>query len=74
MASADTLTEKLDALAAALRAAGVPPERTAALLGSAATATMNALVLDAVLDDNAEQPVAPATAEPDLAQPLRVAA
>jgi hypothetical protein len=75
--SVDTLTEKLDALAAALREAGIPHERTAALLGTAATATMRALVLDAVLAGNAEPavtPGVPATDEPDVGQPLRVAA
>jgi hypothetical protein len=44
--TAITLTERVDALAAALRAAGVPQEQAASLLASAATASMHALVLD----------------------------
>jgi hypothetical protein len=65
----------MDALAAALRDAGVPQERAARLLGSAAEATMHALVLDAVLDENG----APVAAEPEqqpvqAEAPLRVAA
>jgi hypothetical protein len=51
--SADTLTERIDALAEALRVAGVPADRIARILGSAAEATMHALVLDAVLEENA---------------------
>ena len=43
------LTDRLDALAAALRDAGVPAERSAALLESAATATMHAVTIDALL-------------------------
>lgn len=76
MASADALTEKLDALAAALREAGIPADRTATILGSAATATMNALLLDAVLEENAEvaAPLEPEQAPDQLEQPLRVAA
>jgi hypothetical protein len=76
MASAATLTDKLDSLAVALRDAGISPERMATILGSAATATMNALLLDAVLEENLEG--APTTAQPDLArsvdEPLRAAA
>ena len=48
--TARNVAERLDALAAALRAAGVPPERSAGLLASAATAAMNAVMLDALLD------------------------
>jgi hypothetical protein len=59
--TAFTLTERVDALAEALRAAGVSQEQAASLLASAATASMHALMLDAVLDDFAA-PV-PATAE-----------
>jgi hypothetical protein len=71
--TAESLTVRLDALAAALREAGVDPERAASLLGSAATATMNALVLDAVLEENATPPQAAPAAQPEQA-PLRVAA
>lgn len=68
MASADSLTARIDALADALRSAGVPQEQTARILGAAAEATMHALVLDAVLDEQlAPHPQAPAAAqtEPD---------
>ena len=77
MGSAQHLTAKMDALADALRAAGVGPERVARILGSAAEATMHALVLDAVLDEQA--PAAPRRVEaaeqhaPD-ASPVRLAA
>ena len=67
MAAAETLTDRIDALADALRAAGVAPDRVASILASAATATMNALVLDAVLEGNAvaeQQPVEAPAAEP----------
>lgn len=53
MGTVTTLTEKMDALADALRAAGVEQERIAKILGSAAEATMHALMLDAVLDEQA---------------------
>jgi hypothetical protein len=74
--TAESLTARFDALAAALRQAGVDPDRAASLLGSAATATMNALMLDAVLEENAT-PVAPPQAAPEAhpeQAPLRVAA
>jgi hypothetical protein len=58
--TAFTLTERVDALAQALRAAGVSQEQAASLLASAATASMHALMLDAVLDQFAS----PVTAEP----------
>jgi hypothetical protein len=67
VASADTLTDRMDALADALRAAGVAPERVASILASAATATMHALVLDGVLDSNAA--AAKAQARPPEQQP-----
>lgn len=75
--TAVVLTERLDALAAALRAAGVSPEQSSGLLASAATATMHAVVLDALRDDAhfplaaAELPAADAKAEP---APIRIAA
>ena len=61
------LTERLDALAAALRTAGVSPEQSASLLASAASATMHALTLDAILEEQPKpdarpQPVADARA------------
>jgi hypothetical protein len=52
------VTDRLDALAAALRAAGVSPERSAGLLASAATAAMSAVMLDALLEDNRRAPSA----------------
>jgi non-ribosomal peptide synthetase component F len=64
------LTGKLDALSAALRSAGVSPEQSAALLASAATATMHAVTLDALLDG---QPEKAAPAAP-VAERLRLAA
>ena len=63
MGYADKLTERIDALADALRAAGVPQDKAASLLGSAATASMHALVLDAVLEE------ALAHAEPERVAP-----
>jgi hypothetical protein len=70
--TAIVLTERLDALAAALRAAGVSSEQSASLLASAASATMHALMLDAILDEQ-PKPVArpePSTvAEPAVPEP-----
>jgi hypothetical protein len=70
MATAESFTQRMDALAEALRTAGVGPDRMATILGSAATATMHALMLDAVLEENAVVPVVtrPPTvpAEPQL--------
>lgn len=59
--TAIVLTERIDALAAALRAAGVSPERSSSLLASAASATMHALTLDALLE---EEPKAVSEPEP----------
>jgi hypothetical protein len=71
--SAITLTERVDALAAALRAAGVSQEQAASLLASAATASMHALMLDAVLDDQLKPAApAPAAAPAERAAGLRV--
>lgn len=50
------LMERLDALAAALRDAGVSQGQSASLLASAASATMHALTLDALLDEPAPAP------------------
>jgi hypothetical protein len=59
----------MDALADALSAAGVDPDRVAKILGSAAEATMHALVLDAVLDERlaASAPTAAEAAEQEHA-------
>jgi hypothetical protein len=73
MASPQTLADRMDALAAALRDAGVPQDRAARILGSAAEATMHALVLDAVLDENAAPTTEPVQ-QPAQVEPLRVAA
>jgi hypothetical protein len=64
----------MDALADALRGAGVAPDRVAEILAAAATAAMNALVLDAVLDDNAANPVEQPKPGRQAAQPLKRAA
>ena len=72
--TARNVAQRVDALAAALRAAGVPPERSAGLLAAAATAAMNAVMLDAVLEEiNAATPVTISEVGP-LAQPVRLAA
>jgi hypothetical protein len=76
MAAASTarnLTDRVDALAAALRDAGVSPERSAGLLSAAAEATMHAVMLDALLEEEqaAAAPADPAAAEQ---QPVRLAA
>ena len=62
--AAITLTERIDALAAALRAAGVSQAQASSLLASAAHATMHALTLDALLDQQPQTatPSAPAVA------------
>jgi hypothetical protein len=66
--TAITLTERIDALAAALRAAGVSQEQAASLLASAATASMHALMLDAVLDGRPSPiPAEPAAATAERA-------
>ena len=72
--TARNVAERVDALAAALRAAGVSPERSAGLLAAAATAAMNAVVLDAVLEEiNASTQVVVTEVGP-VAQPVRLAA
>jgi hypothetical protein len=68
--TARVLTDRLDALAAALRAAGVSAEQSAALLASAATATMHAVTLDALRERRAEPPAAAGAAR----DPLKLAA
>ena len=60
--TAIVLTERIDALAAALRAAGVSDARSSSLLASAASATMHALTLDALLEGSG--PAAVVTPEP----------
>ena len=67
------VTDRLDALAAALRDAGVSPERSAGLLASAATASLNAVLLDALLEENHAAAVPAAEGRP-ADRPVRVAA
>jgi hypothetical protein len=77
VASAETLSERIDALAAALRAAGVAPDRVASILGTAATASMHALVLETLAAERAPQQRAGVGGEPHTmpgVQPLRIAA
>ena len=72
--TARNVAQRVDALAVALRTAGVSPEQSAGLLAAAATAAMNAVVLDAVLEEiNAGTPVAVTEVGP-VAQPVRLAA
>jgi hypothetical protein len=72
--TARNVAQRVDALAEALRAAGVSPDRSAGLLAAAATAAMNAVMLDAVLEDmHAGAPV-PVTEVGPLDQPIRLAA
>ena len=76
--TARILSERVDALAAALRAAGVDPAASERLLGSAAAAAMDALALDLIASDaqTAHAPAAPgraARARPHE-QPIQLAA
>ena len=76
--SARILTERVEALATALRAAGVDPSASARLLGAAAAAAMDALALDLLVADapSARVPAASAPAartRPDK-QPIQLAA
>ncbi len=66
--AATVLAERIEALAIALRVAGVPPERSADLLAAAATAAMRALTLHALLDEPAAPalPIAARPGEPPL--------
>ena len=74
--AAVTLTERIDALAAALRDAGVPPERSVALLADAAAATMSAVLLEALLEPPATPlaPVEPLPVAEPAETPIRLAA
>ncbi len=72
--TARVLTERVEALAVALRAAGVDPLVSERLLGSAAAAVMDALALDLIVADRLVAPTvaaAPAAAAP---QPVSLAA
>jgi non-ribosomal peptide synthetase component F len=69
--TARELTDRLDALASALRAAGVSPEQSARLLASAAEATMHAVTLDVLLEGSA---VPVGAVETTAHDPLKLAA
>jgi hypothetical protein len=72
--TARNVAQRVDALAAALRAAGVSPEHSAGLLAAAARAAMNAVLLDAVLEETNAPPPMAATTVDTAAQPVRLAA
>ena len=74
--AAAALAERIDALAAALHDAGVPPERSVALLADAAAATMSALLLQALLEPQAPPaaPVEPLPVAEPAEPPVRLAA
>jgi hypothetical protein len=71
--TARNLADRVDALASALRDAGVSPEQSAALLAAAARATMSAVVLDALLEER-PRPAAGAGADSGAAQVFHLAA
>ena len=77
-ATALNVTDRIDALAAALRAARIPAEQTSSILASAATAAMHAVTLDALLDGavavGAVEAAPAAAAEEPAAMPIRLAA
>jgi hypothetical protein len=60
------VSERIDALAAELRSAGVAPELSSRLLASAAAAAMHAVTLDAILS---EPQLGPSVAAAQVAQP-----
>jgi hypothetical protein len=72
--TARNVAQRVDALAAALRDAGVSPDQSAGLLAAAATAAMNAVMLDAVLDELHGSATVPVTEVGPLTQPIQLAA
>jgi hypothetical protein len=68
------VTDRIDALAAALRAAGVPSEQTSGLLAAAATAAMHAVTLDALLAETHRPSSGTAHGDKPSGQPVRLAA
>jgi hypothetical protein len=72
--TARNVAQRVDALAEALRAAGVSPDRSAGLLAAAATAAMNAVMLDAVLEETHAGTQVPVTEVGPLTQPIQLAA
>lgn len=67
---ADVLAARVEALAEALRAGGVPEEASAELLSHASAAVLQALRLELLI----EQPEAPAAPRRDLVPVIRLAA
>jgi hypothetical protein len=65
------VSERIDALAAELRNAGVSPEQSSYLLATAASAAMHAVMLDAILS---EPPPRLSADERAGQQPIRLAA
>jgi hypothetical protein len=72
--TARNVAQRVDALAAALREAGVSPDQSAGLLAAAATAAMNAVMLDAVLDELHGGTSVPVTEVGSRGQPIQLAA
>jgi hypothetical protein len=68
------VTDRIDALAAALRAAGVPSEQSSGLLAAAATAAMHAVTLDALLAETHRPSSGAAAGDETPRQPVRLAA
>jgi hypothetical protein len=65
------VSERIDALATALRKAGVSHEQSSRLLASAASAAMHAVTLDTILSE----PPAPPVVQPQVVHhPVRLAA
>jgi hypothetical protein len=67
------VSERIDALAAALCKAGVSPEQSSRLLASAASAAMHAVMLDAIVSEPPAMPAGPAEV-PQITPPVRIAA
>jgi hypothetical protein len=72
--TARNVAQRVDALAEALRAAGVSPNRSAGLLAAAATAAMNAVMLDAVLEETHSRTPVPVTEAGPFEHSIRLAA
>jgi hypothetical protein len=72
--TAINVTDRIDALAAALRAAGVSPDQASRVLSSAATAAMHAVTLDALLDLAPTSAPKTGAEAPPVQQPARIAA
>jgi len=72
---ADVLGERVEALACALRGAGVDPQTAARLLGTAAAAALDAVTLGLLLDEAPAPVRATRPAEPLVDElPARLAA